>query len=748
MKKFVLLSISLLSILAVQATDITVNNIIYTVSEDGTSAYVSSNMGRQYLVDNIVIEDSVTSDSITFYPVTSIANYAFNSCWNFTGVTIPQSVTSIGLGAFSGCNALTSINLPEGLTFVGNSAFSNTAIPTITIPMSLTNIEWGAFGACLDLTQFIVPAEHPRYSALNGVLFTKNQDTIVAYPNASGTSYTIPSSVTTIGSYAFIWSRDMTSITIPSSVVTICRGAFQSCNNVSTIAIPSSVRTIEKEAFYACCYIESWVLPEGLLTIGENAFNWNWSLKTLTIPSTVTSIGSGAFALCYALSSLTISSTGAIGANAFKDCRTLLSVTIPEGVTSIGDNAFSGCYGFKSVSIPSTVTQIGEYAFAYCTGLKRIEIPQDLKVIASGTFSGCAVLDSVTIPESVTSIGRNAFASCSALDSIAIPSSVNYVGEYAFNGTPWFNNQPDGLIYAGLVAYKYKGTMPENTAITLIEETKGISGYAFENCTGLTSMTIPAGVISIGPLAFRGCTALTGIVVDESSENFSTEEGVLFTKNIDTILCYPIGRTATSYVLPSTVTVINDNAFLNCVTLTEVSIPEGVSLIGEYAFSGCSGLASLTLPLSVDSICIYGFYDCGGLRNIYCINPTPINIDYPGQFGNIDVFIGVPKYACTLHVPVGSLAAYQSAGGWDDFGAIVDDVLAVPSLTEASFTLFTESDGIVIRNAKPGAIINIYTSDGTLLLIKSVDGFEQRFTLPSGSLYFVKIGIETIKVAL
>lgn len=102
-----------------QATDITVNNIIYTVSEDGASASVSSNIGRQYLVGTIVIEDSVTSDSVTFYPVTSIGANALNSCWNFTGVIIPAfKVTSIGNGAFSGCNALASVTLPERPLFL------------------------------------------------------------------------------------------------------------------------------------------------------------------------------------------------------------------------------------------------------------------------------------------------------------------------------------------------------------------------------------------------------------------------------------------------------------------------------------------------------------------------------------------------------------------------------------------------------------------------------------------------------
>ncbi|MDD4822410.1 MAG: leucine-rich repeat domain-containing protein [Bacteroidales bacterium] len=748
MKKLVLLSLSLLSSLAMQATDITVNNIIYTVSEDGASASVSSNMGRQYLVGTIVIEDSVTSDSVTFYPVTSIGANALNSCWNFTEVIIPETVTSIGNGAFSGCNALASVILPEKLTFLGNGAFSNTAIPTITIPMSLTTIEGGAFGAALDLAQFVVPAEHPRYSTLDGVLFTKNQDTILAYPNAKGSSYIIPSSVTTIGPYAFIWSRDMTSITIPSSVETICRGAFQSCNGVTSIQIPASVKTIEEQAFYACCYIESWVLPEGLQTIGKNAFNWNFSMTSLTIPSTVTSIGDGAFALCYALSSLTITSTGAIGANAFKDCRNLLSVTIPEGVTSIGDNAFSGCYGFKSVSIPSTVSLIGENAFAYCSGITRITIPEGLKTIANGTFQGCSALDSVIIPESVNSIGRNAFYYCSLLDSIVIPSSVNYVGEYALYSTPWFDNQPDGLVYAGLVAYKYKGDMPENTAITLNDGTKGVSGYAFDNCANMISILIPADVCQIGPLPFKGCTALTGITVDKSSASFNSEEGVLFTKNVDTLICYPTGKTTTSYILPSTVTVIKDNAFFNCKTLTNVSIPEGVTSIGEYAFSGCTGLASLTLPLSLNYIGMYGFYDCNGLRNIYCMNPTPINIEYPGTFGNIDVFMGVPKYACTLHVPSGSLAAYQTAGGWKDFAAIVDDISDVPSISEIPLVIVTEGNNILIKNLEPGTTISIYTSDGVLLLMRQTNENEQRFTLSPGALYFIKAGNQTVKVAL
>ena len=175
----------------------------------------------------------------------------------------------------------------------------------------------------------------------------------------------------------------------------------------------------------------------------------------------------------------------------------IINLVIPDGVSSIGDFTFRNCTSLNSVIIPNSVTSIGECAFDVCSSLTSVNISDGVTRINHSAFFGCGNLTSITIPEGVTSIGGNAFDCCGALSIINIPNSVTSIGDEAFKGTAWYNNQPDGLVYAGKVAYKYKGTMPSNTHITIEEGTLGIGAYAFYQCSGLTSVTIPEGVTNI-----------------------------------------------------------------------------------------------------------------------------------------------------------------------------------------------------------------------------------------------------------
>ncbi|MBQ3805582.1 MAG: leucine-rich repeat domain-containing protein [Prevotella sp.] len=269
-------------------------------------------------------------------------------------------------------------------------------------------------------------------------------------------------------------------------------------------------------------------------------------------------------------------SVTSIDSYAFSNCSGLTSVTIPNSVTSIGSSAFLGCNDLTSVTIPNSVTSIGDYAFHSCSGLT-----------------------SVTIPNSVTSIGDYAFSFCSGLTSVTIPNSVTSIGDHAFYETAWYNNQPDGLVYAGNVAYKYKGTMPANTSITLKEGTVGIASEAFYGCSGLTSVTIPNSVTSIGESAFYNCSGLEKVIVQNIKNWCSIKFGNYYAN--------PLYYAHHLYSDENT-------------EITKLVIPDDVTSIGNYAFYGCSGLTSVTIPNSVTSIGEMAFYDCSGLEKVIVPN--------------------------------------------------------------------------------------------------------------------------------
>ncbi len=157
-------------------------------------------------------------------------------------------------------------------------------------------------------------------------------------------------------------------------------------------------------------------------------------------------------------------------------------------------------------------------------------------------------------------------------------------------------------------------------AITIPSEIDGKSvtsiGYwAFRDCTGLTSITIPNSVTSVYG-AFGGCTGLTSINVASDNNCYSSNNGVLFNKKKTELIGYPGGKSQTSYTIPNSVTSIGDGAFEDCTGLTSITIPDSVTSIGDSTFEDCTGLTSITIPNSVTSIGCWAFWGCTGLTSI------------------------------------------------------------------------------------------------------------------------------------
>ncbi len=221
---------------------------------------------------NVVIPDKI--DDVA---VTSIGSKAFYKCNNIKSITIPGSVADIEEYAFYKCTNLISINIPASMQFIREQAFID----------------------CGNLTNISVDNNNANYKSIDGVLYNKNETSILCYPAAKGDkNYKIPDSVIIIESKAFSGCTNLTSIEIPNSVKTIGYRAFEGCTGLTEMNIPDSVTSIVSSAFIECTNLTSINIPNGLTTIEPSMFQGCDNLKNITIPNSVTKIGIDAFNGC------------------------------------------------------------------------------------------------------------------------------------------------------------------------------------------------------------------------------------------------------------------------------------------------------------------------------------------------------------------------------------------------------------------------------------------------------------------
>ena len=210
-----------------------------------------------------------------------------------------------------------------------------------------------------------------------------------------------------------------------------------------------------------------------------------------------------------------------------------------------------------------------------------LKLSKDGKTILSLFDKG---VESIVIPSGVTSIGEEAFCNCSSLESITLPDSVTSIG-----------------------------------------------GWAFRDCSSLKSITLPSGVTSFVKSEFSGCSSLKSIDVSGDNAYYTSVDGILFNKDLTTIVSFPQGY-----------------------ELKEYTIPSGVTSIGEKAFCNCSYLESITLPDSVTSIGWWAFLDCSSLESIH-LHWRDLGICEINKYSFSDVYTDT----CTLYIPAGTSESYR-----------------------------------------------------------------------------------------
>ena len=413
------------------------------------------------------------------------------------------------------------------------------------------------------------------------------------------------------------------------------------------------VTAIGKEAFLNCEGLTSIDMPSGIQTIGECAFEGCTGLTGITIPNTVTSIERGAF----------------------YGCSWLTEVIIPDQVKIIGPSAFSHCTRLVYVSIPKNVTGIGEYAFDWCPNLRRIDskILQPFDINENVFAPAPEYPDIYSVATLVVPDGtKSTYQSTAGWLKFSNIVEASNVGEGGSEGdiirveNIYYRIGKNNTVSVtfGEVKYSNKVDIPDKVTYNYITyNVTSIEGFAFKDCTELTSVTIPNSVTTIGTNAFSGCSNLTSITIPSSVTNINSQ--AFFNCNKLTSVYI------TDLAAWCKISFANDLAnplrygsslFIDDSELVDIVIPSSVTSIGQSAFIGCKALLSVTIPNSITSIGKKAFYDCNNLTTIISKMENPCDISN-------EVFSNYNSY---LVVPAGKRETYQTRG-WDIFYNIIED---------------------------------------------------------------------------
>lgn len=661
-----------------------------TLTISGTGAMEDWTAGRKpswYIytkhIERINIESGVTtigSHAFMGANLTEIGSYP-----NLTEISIADTVTSVGDWAFDSCYALEKVTMLASAVTFGSNIFNGCAGLKSAGPIgSGCNYEFGwteaipanAFCSCNGLTSVIIP---------EGITTIGSS----AFNNTPLTSVVFPEGVTTIEDYAFLNCYSLTSVTIPVSIQRIGSSVFSSTEKLSEVYYSGTQEQWDAIEIaggndYLCSLMQSltgtcgenlvWTLADGVLTIsGEGSMDsWHtaeevpWANMKRLIEEV--DIGEG---------------VTTIGGYAFSNCDKLTEVEIPDGVISIGGNVFKNCDGLTSIALPESVTWIGQSAFERCRYLVSVELPNSITVIERRAFACCERLAEIEIPEGVTAIGDGVFVNCSSLRSVILPVSIEEIGEEAFYNCPvlaevsydgtsdqWFsvavaigNDElvqvmdltPAGScgegvrweLTEGILTISGEGDMNSWTidllapwyyfrdqikTVVIGNGITAIGSYAFRGCTELVSITIPNSVLCIYENSCYECSGLAEVKYDGTSEEWYS---IIFTTGNERLVQLaaipgaPVVASGTwgdgvlwTFYMDGLLEVlgtgvIDKNVNVPSGSVTSVYIGDGITQIDSCTFEFYENLNCVRIPTTVTEIGSRAFNYCPLQEVIY-----------------------------------------------------------------------------------------------------------------------------------
>ena len=502
------------------------------------------------------------------------------------------------------------------------------------------------------------------------------------------------------------------------TIKSINQNVFANCNAIKSVSFPKTLTNVQQNVFKNCAELQAVEFADGGTQCYNATFDQCNKLTKVTILGGVVK-----HHLCYAFSSSVQ--------------RHISEIILCEGVTKIEGSAFTNFSDITKITIPATVADISQYAFNNCTNLKTVEFKKypttignpvfyncnqitELRILSGDiTFTCSSILGSqiskLYLGEEVSSMCPNAFSGCTQLTGLDIAhcKKLTSIPVSAFNNCTSLEvlKLPASLEFIDNSAFLSCSGIAE-LDIAHCENLKSIKSSCFENCSNLKTVQLPKSIETIENRAFYGCYQIEQVDLSPYSK---------LTKIEDSVFC---GCSALRCItFPDNLERIGNSAFNNCYALTAVQLPNNLEQIGNYAFNNCYALTAVNLPNSLLEIGSRAFYSCSAITGITFGQNLKIIKDAAfekcrGIRGSLDML------ACTNLTEIGGSAFL-------DCSAITEIKLpaSLQTLKDKSFANCISLQKVVLGN---GAITHTTGTNGSFLECKSI----RELTILSGKATF------------
>ena len=513
-------------------------------------------------IKDIVIPNNVKFDN-TNYPVKSIAKYVNRFNKSIESLKMSNGITHIGEYAFKDSTKLETVNFSESLEIIGKSAFANcSSLTSIDMSNNVTEIGEGAFSECISL-ETINLSEN----------LIELKSSIFKYCISLET-VNLPSNIEVIGNNAFANCSSLTSVDMHNNVTEIGEGAFSECISLETINLSENLIELKSSIFKYCISLETVNLPSNIEVIGNNAFANCSSLTSVDMHNNVTEIGEGAFSECISLETINLSENLIeLKSFIFEYCISLETVNLPSNIEVIGDYAFAHCTSLTHLTLPNNLQEIKDFTFYNCNSMQDVVFPEGLLSIGSLAFGFCESLESINLPESLISIGSLAFEHCINVKDVVMGDNVVELGFGAFRFCYNLENIYLSKSIEIIKVWTFYKCNALNSIIIPNSVTK-IEMGAFISCETLSRVTLPDGLINIYYDAFSNCNAIEEYIISDTNASFLTDEGVIYNKERTELILYPEAKSSSTYLISTEVALINMYSLSNNLYLEDIIVEE------------------------------------------------------------------------------------------------------------------------------------------------------------------------------